>query len=354
MRLRENQNTTTTKQAETEISEYIPCEMFLESTGFFSPSSRRIKTIFKKEKILRRKNQLGQIEESTVAIRAIHDVGLPSTFDQDLYRAFLKICDEASSPEGTLPQPLQVPTKKLLRYAGKSVGTSVIAEVKNWFVVMGGTHIVGEVYDAQAKTFERIGSGVFDTYAMRGQKNKLGNISTSNEVYVSEWFLRNYEAKYFRFFDLIFYNSLKKHVSKALLPLLESGWYASSGKPYRKSYRVLCDEFLLQNREFQSRIREQLDPAHQELQKAGFLKSWEYKMSGDGDIIVTWNPGQKWFDDQCARTQRKVAHKMLNDQDEKIMANRKTLHKERILENLVQTKEELYQKLTAKKIESDQ
>ena len=354
MREGKTQNTTTTKKVETEISEYIPCEMFLESTGFFSPSSRRTKAIFKKEKTLRRKNHLGHTEESKITIRAIHDVGLPSTFDQDLYRAFLKICDEARTPEGRLPQPLQVPTRKLLRYAGKSVGTSVVAEVKNWFVVMGGTHVVGEVYNAQSKTFERIGSGVFDTYVIRGQKTKSGDISTGNEVYVSEWFLRNYEAKYFRFFDLKFYNSLKKHVSKALLPLLESGWYASSGKPYRKSYRVLCDEFLLQNREFQSRIREQLDPAHRELQKAGFLKSWEYKVSEDGDVIITWNPGPKWFDDQCARTQRKVAHKRLNDQDEKIMANRKTLHKERISANLVQTKEALYQKLTARKIENDQ
>ena len=38
------------------------------------------------------------MEEVSITIKAIHDVGLPSTFDQDLYRAFLKICDEAEPP----------------------------------------------------------------------------------------------------------------------------------------------------------------------------------------------------------------------------------------------------------------
>lgn len=66
------------------VSEYIPCEMFLENTGFFSPSSNRIKSIFKKEKSLKRKDVLGKTEEVTITITALHDVGLPSTLDQDV------------------------------------------------------------------------------------------------------------------------------------------------------------------------------------------------------------------------------------------------------------------------------
>jgi hypothetical protein len=228
---------------------------------------------------------------------------------------------------------------------GKSVSAWYVREVKNWFVIMGGTHTIGEAYKARTKSYERIGSGVFDTYVMRGQKNNSGISATTNEVYLSECFLRNYEAKYFRLLDLTFYNGLKKHVSKALLPLLESGWYASSGKPYRKSYKALCDEFLLQNREFESRIKEQLDPAHRELQKAGFLKSWEYIRSRDNDFTITWIPGKKWFEDQKKRTQRKVIHKRLNDQDQKIMENRKDFHNNRISENLGSMRRDLNKKM---------
>lgn len=349
MHKRKEENSTTINNTEHALSEYIPCEMFLESTGFFSPSSNRIKTVFSKEKTLRRKDLSGNVEEGLISVRAIHDVGLPSTFDQDLYRAFLKICDESVSPEGKLTQPLEVPIKKLLRYANKKSGTKVIAEVKNWFIVMTGTHLIGEVYNAETKQFERIGSGVFDTYIMRGQKNKSGEISTSNEVYVSEWFLRNYEAKFFRFFDLNFYNSLKKHISKALVPLLESGWYASSGRPYRKSYRILCEEFLIKNWDFLSCIRDQLDPAQEELQKVGFLKSWEYKSTRNNDVIITWTPGRKWFDDQKARTRRKIAHKKLNEKDQRIIENRKTFQQEHISANFAIGREDLYKKLSVRK-----
>ena len=79
---------------------------------------------------------------------------------------------------------------------------------------MGWTHIVGEAYNAESKSFEVIGAGVFDTYLIRGQKDKAGETAMTNEVYLSEWFMRNYEAKYFRLFDLTFYNSLKNTFPK--------------------------------------------------------------------------------------------------------------------------------------------
>ena len=325
---------TTTKEEETVAPDYVPCEMFLESTGFFSASSNRIRSIFSKEKTLKRKNAYGQTEEFTVTIKALHDVGLPSTFDQDLYRAFLKICDEVVSPEGTLPKPLKVPTKKLLRYAGKSVSSWYIQEVKNWFVLMAGTHIVGQVYNARSGGYEKIGAGVFNTYVMRGRTTASGEIASTNEVYLSEWFLRNYEAKHFRRLDLNFYNSLKKNVSKALLPLLESGWFAASGKTYRKSYWALCSEFLIQGRKYESQIREQLDPAHRELQEAGFLHSWEYEATNDGNFVVSWTPGKRWFDEQGTRASQKASHRKLSIQDQQILGRQKAFNKARVYEKI--------------------
>lgn len=255
------------------------------------------------------------------------------------------MCNEAVSADGMLSQPLKVPTKKLLCYAGKCVNTWYLREVKNWFAVMGGTHIVGEAYNARTKGYEAIGSGVFDTYIMRGHRTKEGMMAATNEVYLSQWFLQNYEAKYFRRLDLTFYNSLSRRVSKALIPLLESGWYAASGDSYRKSYNALCDEFLLQNRKFESRIKGQLDPAHRELRKAGFLKSWEYKKSGEHDFIISWAPGKKWFEDQKLRTKRKIPHKQLSDQDEQIMENRKAFERDRITENFDRVRRDLGRKM---------
>jgi hypothetical protein len=96
----------------------------------------------------------------------------------------------------------------------------------------------------------------------------------------------------------------------------------------------LCDEFLLQGRTYESQIREQLDPAHQELQDAGFLGAWEYKAVNDGDFVISWTPGKRWFDEQGRRTTRKTNHRRLSNQDEQIMDSRNAFNKDRVSKNL--------------------
>jgi len=135
---------------------------------------------------------------------------------------------------------------------------------------------------------------------------KDGRIADTNYVWLAPWFLANYFRHHLRPVDLNFHRRLRKPIAKALYPLLETGWYASDGKPYVKSYRDLCREFLLTEHPSLSLVKRQLDPAHQELQKERFLAKWEYRESADKtDYIVTYYPGKKFFEDQEAREERK-------------------------------------------------
>lgn len=286
------------------IPDYIPCEMFLETIGFFSPSSKRLSHITSKEKIIRRKDASGDVIENLIVIRALSEIGLPSTFDQDLYRAFLKICDESIEEDGRLPMPIRVPTKKLLRIAGKSVSRRNIKDTKRWFQVMRGTHIDGMGYSAETKRFEQIGTGVFDSYILRGQVSEGEAIATTNYVWVSRWFRNNYERGYTRRFDLAFYNRLRKPVAKALHAVLEVGWFATKGQPFTKSYQGITNDFLITERSYLADIKTQLEPAHGELEKAGLLLKWEYKVS-KGRILITYFPGRKWSFDQNSRIARR-------------------------------------------------
>ncbi len=293
--------------SENTIVDYIATEMFLEQTGFFSPSSKRLNRIFTKEKRSRRKNpESGEYVERTLTIMAIHDLGLPVTFDQDLYRAFLKICDELFDTYGYLPEPIEVPTKKLLRYAWKSINKHQVREAKQWFQVMIGTLIKGEIYNAKTGEYEAGAGSVFSEVKMRGEALPDGNIAHNNLVWVSPWFRNNYEYGYTRHIDLHFYNRLRKPIAKALMPLLETGWFAASGGAYTKSYSSLAGDLLLTKHEFLAKIKQQLDAAHKELQRLGFLEYWEYKEM-QGDILIIYKPGRKWFHDQKARLKRKKA-----------------------------------------------
>src|SRR5258706_6179571 len=101
------------------VPDYIMTEVFLENTGYFTPSSKRIKGIKVKEKILAEKVTLdGTKKAIKVTVSANAQLGLPITSDLDYYRAFLKICDELVDKDGRFDLPIRVPSKRLATLAG--------------------------------------------------------------------------------------------------------------------------------------------------------------------------------------------------------------------------------------------
>jgi hypothetical protein len=288
--------------------EYIPAEVFLENMGFFTPSSKRIKSIYVKEKKVGEKiDAEGTRHTLKVEISANHKLGLPVTSDLDYYRAFLKICDEVVDHNGRFHLPIQVPTTKLLRYAGKPESSRRWKEVRDWFGRMTGTLVEGSVFQAKTKHYLLGFKGtVLSQVITSGDKMKNGQVAETNYVWPAPWFLSNYFYGHLRLIDLEFHKWLRKPIAKSLYPLLETGWYASSGEPYSKSYKALCEEFLLSRHRELSLIKQQLDPAHKELKDGGFLARREYRKGAEeGDWIITYVPGKKFFAEQKTREERR-------------------------------------------------
>jgi hypothetical protein len=300
------------------VPDYIPAEVSLENLGYFTPSSKRVKNIYVKEKVLGHKTDPDGTKRTIKAtIRASGGLGLPITSDLDYYRAFLKICYEAADLQGRLHMPIAVPTAKLLRYAGKQENAERWKEVQEWFERMTLTGIIGGVYRAKHKHYDDgfVGT-LFSQVILRGKKMKNGEEADTNYVWLAPWFLANYFHHHVRAVDLNFHQRLRKPIAKALYPLMETGWYASGGKFYAKSYHDLCQEFLLTEHRALSLIKQQFDPAHQELMKEQFLAQWEYRDSADKtDYVITYYPGKKFFEDQEAKEERRQqAEKIINGQ----------------------------------------
>lgn len=290
------------------VPEYVPAEVSLENLGFFTPSSKRIKNIYVKEKVLGEKIGPNGIKRTVKAkISANHELGLPITSDFDYYRAFLKICYEAAGPQGRLYMPIAAPTAKLMRYAGKIESAREKREVREWLKRMAYTGFEGAVYRAKTKVYEDgfVGT-VFSLVILQGKPMKNGDLAETNYVWLAPWFLANYFHHHLRPVDLSFHQRLRKPIAKALYPILETGWYASGGKFYAKRYSELCAEFLLTEHPSLSLVKRQLDPAHQELVKERFLAKWDYRESVDKtDYIITYYPGKKFFEDQKAKEERR-------------------------------------------------
>jgi hypothetical protein len=293
--------------------EYIQAEAFLEVSGYFTPSSNRIKHIYTKEKKIREYvDAQGTRRTVKTKISANHELGLPITSDLDYYRAFLKICDEIVDREGRFRLPIAVPTSTLIRYAGKSESAKEWKEVKLWFERMTLTGIRGAIYRAKKKDFdEGLVSTVFSQVVMKDESLRNGKIADTNYVWLSPWFLSNYYYRYTHPLDFAFYKRLRKPIAKSLYILLENGWYAAEGKPYAKSYRALCEEFLLAHHRYLSDIKQQLDPSHRELEREGFLEQWTYRPAVRGnDYIIVYYAGHKFFHDQ----EEKAARRQLAEQ----------------------------------------
>ena len=289
--------------------EYIQAEAFLEMSGFFTPSSKRIKRIHVKEKRLREYvDEQGTKRTVKTTIRASYGLGLPITSDLDYYRAFLKMCDEIVDRDGRFKLPIAVPSFRLARYAGKKWSEKTLKEIQEWFERMTFTGIKGAIYRAKKRDFDEALIGtVFSQVILKGKPMRNGKAADTNYVWPSPWFLSNYYYRYTRPIDFEFYKRLRKPIAKSLYTLIENGWYAAEGKPYAKSYRVLCEEFLLTHHAKFSYIKRQLDPSHRELQNLGFLERWEYRKSVDGtDYIIIYYPGQKFFSDQRAKEARRL------------------------------------------------
>ncbi len=88
-------------------------------------------------------------------------------------------------------------------------------------------------------------------------------------MWLSPWFLSNYYHRYTRPIDFEFYKRLRKPIAKSLYTLLENGWYAAEGKPY--------------------------------------------KSANGTDYIITYYPGQKFFDDQQAKDARRQLAEQINN-----------------------------------------
>jgi hypothetical protein len=283
-------------------------EVAFEHIGYFTPASKRIKAITTKEKILaERLNSDGTRTVLKVRILGTGEYGLPITSDLDYYRAFLKLLDDLVDRLGYIPEPIALPTKTLIRSAGKQVSTQELQVVKDWIRRSNATAIQGFYYDAVSGDYIEIGGEpLFPRYVMRGQRLPTGEYADTHAVWLASWFRTNYLHHHVRPLDLALHLRLRKPIAKALYPLLELGWYAAGGKPYSKSYHDLCHEFLLHESPYLSRIKQQLDPAHRELAQERFLEHWEYRPAAQGHTwIITYHPGQKFFADQQAREARR-------------------------------------------------
>ena len=125
-------------------------------------------------------------------------------------------------------------------------------------------------------------------------------------------FLSNYYYRYTRPIDFEFYKRLRKPIAKSLYTLLENGWFAAEGKPYRKFTLLCVKNFCSPNTAISLISRSNSIPHMKSYKNWGFWKDGSIaKRRWDGLHYRLLPREETFFDDQGTKdTRRQLANQI--------------------------------------------
>jgi hypothetical protein len=138
-------------------------------------------------------------------------------------------------------------------------------------------------YDNESKSHSTKNFGIIDAYEI----NDGRDLATKKSFFIwSAEIFKSFQAGFIKKLDLDFYQKLSSAIAKRLYRYLDKNfWYRS--KLTINLFTLAHEKIgVSRNYKFTSSIRQQLDPALEELKAAGFVQSYEYQGKGKGTEIV--------------------------------------------------------------------
>jgi hypothetical protein len=285
--------------------EFVKVEKNLASLGFFTPSSKRVRSEKAKTITVTKAIDGKRVEaKATIVPAALY--GLPITADQDKYLALQKIINDLQQEQRTVENPITFTSAELLRLLGRHRDSGKnYQEIEEWLKVMFSTGIISEgtVYFAGQKRWVKDMFHVFDRAVAVGKELPDGTVADRNYIWLSSWQLENINHNHLLPIDLETYRELKNHIAKALVPLLQIWLYASRDEgAYTKRYEELCQFLNIRRYQHLSDVSRQLKPSLDELQAHGYLSSWSVEKTRDKRALkIVFKHGEKFHRDRRRR-----------------------------------------------------
>ena len=282
----------------------VRIEKNLASLGFFTPSSKRIKSA-KKKTVAFTRLVAGEKTEARATILPSAEYGLPITADQDKFLALQKIITDLREREGEVSNPIGFSSAELLRILGRRVSAGKnYDDIAEWLKRMTLTGISSEgiVYFAGRKVWASDTFHVFERAVSFGAEMPDGSVAERNYVWLSQWQLENINNNHLLPIDLETYRQLKNHIAKTIVPLLYL-WLSGSSEEgvCEKSYDELCQILNISRYHHLSKIQEKLAPSLNELRNCGYLAAWRIEKNGEDSYKVVLHHGEKFRVDVQSR-----------------------------------------------------
>jgi hypothetical protein len=149
-------------------------------------------------------------------------------------------------------------------------------------------------WDNERKGYVTLGFGIIDSFALFDSSRQSSQESLPlSSVDLNKYLYQSIKDGYIKSLDISVYFKLKSAITKRLYRYLDKKRYDGKRKFEINLFALAYVHlgFDDETYKYSSKIREKLDPAHEELIEVGFLKSAEYQKTADGSsekIIYTF------------------------------------------------------------------
>jgi len=228
----------------------------------------------------------GQELRQTWTVRAVHGLGLPGTLDQDVYVALLQVIDR----QGDLPEDgwISFSLYELIELLHRTHGGRDYRQVKESLERLSGTIIQSRnaFYHKSTKSYIDDTFHLLDRVQHTESTNGSGKRGEKTWVKLSDYFVDSYKANYLKGLDADFYWSLNSSVAKRLYRFVDKK--RGQQRRWEADLFALRDRIPLSPYKYPSKIKEKLDPAHDELRQKGFLERVTYRTTADDAHLVCY------------------------------------------------------------------
>ncbi len=233
-------------------------------------------------------------------ITAADKFGLPTASDDEVLLGLLKLTVD----DGFKSQRVFFTRYELLQILGWATEGRSYTRIQKSLDRLTGVRIkaTNAFYDNESKSHSTKNFGIIDAYEINDGRDIA--VKKSFFIWSAEIF-KSFQAGFIKKLDLEFFQKLSSAIAKRLYRYLDKNfWYRS---------RLTINLFTLahekigisRNYQYASSIRQQLDPALDELIAAGFIASYEYNGKGKGTEIIIAASSSK---PRCHGTDNKVAN----------------------------------------------
>jgi plasmid replication initiation protein len=232
----------------------------------------------------------GQELNQTWTVRAVQGLGLPGTLDQDVYVALLQIIDR----QGGIPEDgwISFSLYELMRLLRRTHGGRDYRQIKESLERLAGTIIQSKnaFYRKSTKSYLDDTFHLLERVQHSESTDGSGKRGERTWVKLSEYFVDSYNANYLKGLDADFYWSLNSSVAKRLYRFVDKK--RNQQRRWEVDLFSLRDRIPLSSYKYPSKIREKLEPAHEELTHKGFFERVTYRKTAEGDNLVCYEIAQ--------------------------------------------------------------